>query len=790
MQQQRRKALNLPVIFTRAGSVVALVMIFSVFCLTRAVVIADDNLKLIPRPASVEPGEGAFELTRQTTILTEPGSPGIESVGVFLRDALRAQTGLGLKIREAKSAQAAGSITLGINAKQPGLGAEGYELVISPERVTIRAHQPAGVFYGIQSLLQILSPALAADQGASVTKRIHLPSLRIVDRPEFAWRGLLLDCSRTFLPLDYLKKYVDVCSFYKMNVLQLHLTDDQGWRLEIRKHPRLTDVGSKFDASFVGEASGYYTQKKMKELVQYAAERHVTIVPEIEMPGHCLSLLKAYPELSCRGGADHYVIAPYLFMSDPDPKKIPKTPHGVLCPGNERTFQVLEDILAEVIELFPSDYIHIAGDECPKNFWKACSKCQARIKAEGLKDEEELQSYFIKRVARMVQARGRKAMGWEDTLQGGLAPGMALMSWRGMEAGITAAKLGHPVVMASKSHVYFDYSYNRTPASLVYSYDPIPPELDTPDLRARVLGGEACMWTHLARSETGIDMSVFPRLLALAEVLWTPTERRQWDDFSQRMNPHEAELKAKGVACFVRNEGLGLPNLTCGQDGRLWLVNAANEIYLRQGDKWEQLPGKARQVTSGPDGTIWSVSTQPMTGGYVLMRWSEPKKDWSLVGNDTAAVQISAAPDGSLWATTEAYAVYRFAEGKWANVQGLAREVSVGPDGTAWILTSDPAPGGFELFAAPPGGRFRRVQPPGAGVHIAAARTGQIWVSRENGDLRLLRDGKYHARPGRLTALTSTRSGGAWALATSSDGAKMNVIQWTSHGWKEIGPVP
>ena len=573
-------------------------------------------------------------------------------------------------------------------------------------------------------------------------------------------------------------------------MLQLHLTDDQGWRLEIRKYPRLTEVGAKFDPAFIGEVSGYYTQKQIRDLVHYAAERHVTLVPEIEMPSHCLSLLKSYPELSCRGGADEYVIAPYVFMCDHDPGKKPQTPYGVLCAGNEKTFQVLEDILTEVIELFPSEYIHLAGDECPKNFWQACPKCQARMKAEGLANEEELQSYFMKRVAKMVQARGRKVFGWDETLEGGLAPGMALMSWRSLDAGIAAAKQGHPVVMASKSHLYFDYSYNRTPASLVYAFEPVPPELDTPQLRPLVLGGEACMWTHLARTEVGIDMSIFPRLLALAEVLWTPASERQWDDFAGRLKLHEALLKTKQVTCFARNEGLRLPNITCGQDGRIWLVNAAGEIHLRQGDHWERFPGKARQVTSAPDGTVWSVSTEPVTRGYALMRWSEQQKEWQPLGKNGAAVQIAAAPDGSLWASTEAYAVNHLADGKWTNVQGLAREISVGADGTVWILTMDPGPGGFEFYAAPPGGRFRRVQPVGAGLHIAAGGPSQAWVSLDDGRLELLANGKYQRHPGRLTALASTRDGRAWGLTPPSISAPASVVQWTGRGWKTIGPVP
>jgi len=746
----------------------------------------NNSRQIIPRPALVEPAEGAFAVSQRTPVFTDARSTRLARMSVLLRDAVRKQTGLELKLRKAAPTTSPDhGIRLGISEQLTELGPEGYELRISPEQVLIRAAQPAGVFYGIQTLLQLLP----TDRSGSANT-ILLPSIRIVDRPRFAWRGLMLDCSRTFLSLDYLKKCVDVCSSYKLNVLQLHLTDDQGWRLEIRKHPRLTEVGSNFDTNFVGEVSGYYTQKQIRELVRYAAERAVTIVPEIEMPGHCLALLKSYPELSCRGGTDHYVIAPYLFMSDTDPAKHPKTPYGALCPGNEKTFEVLEDILAEVINLFPSEYIHIAGDECPKGYWKACPKCQARMKREGLKDEEELQSYFVKRVAKMIQQRGRKVMGWDETLEGGLAPGMALMSWRSLEAGITAAKQGHPVVMASKSHLYFDYCYNRTPASLVYSFDPVPPELDTPQLRPLVLGGEACMWTHLARSETSIDMSIFPRLLALAEVLWTPSDRLEWDDFSRRMTRQEEVLRSKHVKCFVVNPGLGLPNITCGQDGRVWLVNSRGEIFLRKDKHWKRFPGQARQVTSTSDGTVWSVSTQRAKRGYALMRWSKPDEQWQPLGEDIAAVQISAAPDGSLWTSTEAYAVWRYGEGKWKNVQGLAREVSVGSDGTAWILTMDPGPGGFELYAAPPGRRFRRVYPLGTGIHIAAQGAGRVWVIRDDGRLVYLANRKFVDRPGSLTTFTPAKAGGAWGITPSTAGVEASVVQWIGRSWKTISPVP
>jgi hypothetical protein len=298
------------------------------------------------------------------------------------------------------------------------------------------------------------------------------------------------------------------------------------------------------------------------------------------------------------------------------------------------------------------------------------------------------------------------------------------------------------------------------------------------------------MWTHLARSETSIDMSIFPRLLALSEVLWTPPERRGWDDFSRRLKLHEVVLASKQVKCFERNPGLGMPNITCGQDGRLWLVNAAGEIYRRRGDKWERFPGQARQVTSARDGTVWSVTRQPTTRGYALMRWSEAAGEWQPLGRDVAAVQISAGSDGSLWASTEAYALWRYREGQWANVLGLAREVSVGSDGTVWILTMDPGPGGFELYAAPPGGRFRRVQPLGTGVHVTAGERRQAWVSRPDGRLGLFAKGEYQEQPGKLAALTASGGGEVWGFTEPSDSRESNVVEWTTQGWKVSGPVP
>jgi len=726
--------------------------------------------------------QGSFLLSDKVAIVVDVNTSDLADVAQLLQDKLKTDVGLQLAIDEASlDSSADNAIHLAIAKQCQDFGQEGYELNIMPESVVIRGAAHTGVVWGVQSLLQII----AFQSSPEKNEPFNLPALRIVDRPRFGWRGLLLDCSRTFLTIDYLKKYADICAFYKMNKLQLHLTDDQGWRLEIRKHPKLTEIGSKFDPRFPGEISGYYSQEEIRDLVQYAARRGVTIVPEIEMPGHCLSLLAVYPELSCAGGKDKYVIAPFLFMSDGDPTKEPKTPGGVVCAGNEKTFEVIEDILDEVIEMFPSEYIHIAGDECSKGYWKSCPKCQARIKAEGLANEDELQSYFIKRVAKMIQDKGRKVFGWDEILEGGLAPNVSVMGWRGMGYVIPAIKQGHDVVMMQKSHLYFDYCYNRAPASLVYAFDPFPPGL-TPAQRSLVIGVECCMWTHLARSEDAIDRSIFPRMLALAEVGWTPVERKQWDNFSARMDRHVPILEAKGVACFKRNEGVTLPNISAGQDGKLWLVNEKNEIYVRQGDAWDRFPGKARQVTSGPDGRFWAVSTQPTRRGYVLMRWSDGK--WQPIGEDVAAVQISAAPDGSLWTVTEAYAIWKYANEKWSNVIGLARAVSAGFDDTVWSLSTDPAPGGYQLHYLHTKSRWRRHDSLMAGDKITAGTPGQLWLITDTGKLRQFVDGNWHNRPGQLSQLTVTKDGTPWALA--DDGKTVQILKWTGQAWQNAGQVP
>lgn len=393
-----------------------------------------------------------------------------------------------------------------------------YKLDIGRFGIEIITGGPAGAFYAFQTIRQMME----TDKGKK-----SVAAVRIKDFPEFQWRGLMLDCSRTFLPVDYLKKQIDLLSFYKMNTLHLHLTDDQGWRLEIKKYPDLTNICAEYDPKYPNQKGGFYSQEEMKDLVEYASQRHITIVPEIEMPGHSTEIFAAYPDLSCTG--EKLEIFP--FFSGPG------VTNDILCAGKEEVFEFLQNVLDEVIEIFPSEYIHLGGDEAPKHNWENCLDCQKRMKDEGLADEHELQSYFISRMTDYIHSKGRKAIGWDEILEGGLAEGAAVMSWRGIEGGIAAAEMGHNVVMSPTSHCYIDYSHATTSVEEIYSFNPIPDDLDD-DQEDFILGGQANMWTHIDRDPVSIDRQIWPRTIALAEALWSDESDKDWIEFSERLDKH------------------------------------------------------------------------------------------------------------------------------------------------------------------------------------------------------------------------------------------------------------
>lgn len=428
-----------------------------------------------------------------------------------------------------------------------------YQMDITTDKIRIRAGSDIGVFYATQTLMQLM-PVEIFGKEQKLGNNIQVPCVWINDYPRFPYRGMHLDVCRHFFPTSFVKKYIDLLAIHKMNYFHWHLTEDQGWRIEIKKYPKLTEVGSKRKGSLIGsyndlphkfdegEYGGFYTQEEIKEIVKYAQDRFITIVPEIEMPGHAMAALAAYPQYSCR--KKPLEVANIWGVFD-----------DVYC-ANDDTFDFLEDILTEVMALFPGPYIHIGGDECPKVRWKSCPGCQARMKSEGLKNEEELQSYFINRIEKFINAHGKKIIGWDEILEGGLAQNATVMSWRGTQGGIDAAKLGHDVIMTPGAYCYFDHyqsmSLNEplaiggfTPLMKVYSYEPIPDEL-TPEQGKHILGAQANLWTEYIPTEAQAEYMVIPRICALAEVDWSPKESRDSSSFKKRLSVHLQRLKEMG----------------------------------------------------------------------------------------------------------------------------------------------------------------------------------------------------------------------------------------------------
>ncbi|MBU0640328.1 MAG: family 20 glycosylhydrolase [Planctomycetes bacterium] len=507
----------------------------------------DGGSTVIPRPAEVTPLAGQFELTATTRIAVNPDGAEVRAVAEYLAETLREcvrSTG-GQFAPWSPDEQPPDTIALALTDEMPD--AESYVLEVAERHVRLTAGQPRGLFYGVQTLRQLLQQDAAAESGWSI------PALHIQDQPRYRWRGMLLDCGRHFMSKEFVKRYIDLLAYHKMNVLHWHLTEDQGWRIEIRKYPKLAEIGAWRKATRESEQprrgdmyGGYYTQADVREIVAYAQSRFVTIVPEIELPGHSGGALAAYPELSCTGGPFE-VCTPWGVHSE------------VYCAGSDQVFTFLEDVLAEVIELFPSEFIHIGGDECPKVRWEECPKCQARLKAEGLENEHELQSYFIRRIEKYLNSQGRRLIGWDEILEGGLAPNATVQSWRGMSGAIAAATAGHDVVSSPTSHCYLDYAQLRAagePTQMgfvdletCYSFEPTPAQL-TPEQARHVLGLEGNMWTEHA-PQNRIDWQVFPRLCALAEVAWSPLGGRDWNDFQRRMATHYQRLDELGVTYFV-----------------------------------------------------------------------------------------------------------------------------------------------------------------------------------------------------------------------------------------------
>jgi hexosaminidase len=547
------------------------------------------SLSIVPRPASVKAMPGAFTLDAQTKVLLN-GASGREAVDYFLR-VVRTSTGFPLAARDSRGSTAPqGSILFRLSRTDTSLGVEGYRLRVAPEGITATAADPRGLFYAVQTLLQIFPPDVYDSVKVSAMASWTLPCADIQDRPRFQYRGMHLDVSRHFFPASFIKRYIDLIAMHKMNVFHWHLTDDNGWRLEIKKYPDLTAI-SAWRVDREGEAwtqrtppregeaptyGGYYTQDEVRDVVAYAARRGVTIVPEIEMPGHSSEVFAAYPELSCQG--IRLPVQPGSYWPNVD----------ILCAGNDSTFTFIQNVLEEVCALFPGPYVHVGGDEADKTRWKACPRCQARIKAEGLKDEGELQSYFIKRIEKFLISKKKRLVGWDEILEGGLAPEATVMSWRGVEGGIAAAQQGHDVIMTPVSHCYFDY-YQADPESepsaiggyttlkKVYSFEPVPSELSPAEARF-VLGAQGNVWTEFIATPANAEYMSVPRMSALSEVVWSPREARDWDDFRGRLEEHFKRLSSLGVSYAKGSYRVDMQTLFDAQEGVLRVALGSEQM--------------------------------------------------------------------------------------------------------------------------------------------------------------------------------------------------------------------
>ena len=506
---------------------------------------------IIPQPVKQTARAGRFTITERTVISTDAASI---SIGHQLARYLEPATGIVFRVQTGGGAPAH-SISLRRDRTLARLGDEGYVLDVGPARVTVRAAGAAGLFYGLQSIRQLLPPEIFREAPVAGVEW-SMPAVTIEDSPRFQWRGGHLDVARHFMPKEFVKKYIDLLALHKMNVFHWHLTEDQGWRLEIKQYPKLTEVGAWRKETVVGRPrgatptfdakrhGGFYTQEDAKEIVAYAKARHVTVVPEIEMPGHAMAAIAAYPELGVTGQPIE-VATSWGVFSD-------------ILNAEPSTIRFMQNVLNEVIAIFPSRYIHIGGDEADKAKWKTSERIQARIKELGLKNEEELQSWFIRQMDTFLVSHKRRLVGWDEILEGGLAENAVVMSWRGTKGGLAAARAGHDVIMAPTSHTYLDYYQSKdeateplaiggfVPLETVYGFEPVPAELE-PQFAKHVLGAQGQVWTEYMPNPKQVEYMAYPRMSALAEVVWTPKDRKDYASFLDRLSAHLDRLRALDV---------------------------------------------------------------------------------------------------------------------------------------------------------------------------------------------------------------------------------------------------
>lgn len=515
------------------------------------------KFNIIPEPVATVEKSGNFTLPKSVNILRPAGSENDITVN-FLKEKLSKATGSTVTVKSSGKSD----IQLVLNAlTDPMIGDEGYILSVRTKHITIRANKPAGLFYGAQSLIQLFPPQIE-----SPTKVINvawkIPAVEIGDYPRVGWRGLMLDVARHFFTVDEVKQYIDAMVRYKYNMLHWHLTDDEGWRIEIKSLPKLTETGAwrvekvgnfgEFSPALPDEPKtygGFYTQDQIRDIVNYAAERFVQVIPEIDVPGHSLAAVVSYPELSCTEGADKYTLRagePFMDWSQGAPPIA--LIDNTLCPANEKVYEFMDKVMTEVAQLFPYPYIHVGGDEAPHNFWQKNPQVQELMKREGLTTIPQVQSYFEKRLEKIIQSKGKKMMGWDEILEGGITPTTALMSWRGTKYGIEASRSGHYVVMSPTTYAYIDYMqgdisteppvYSSLRLNKAYQFDPVPPEADA----RYILGGQANLWTEQVYNIRQVEYMTWPRGFAIAESVWSPKEKKNWENFVNKTENHFQRL--------------------------------------------------------------------------------------------------------------------------------------------------------------------------------------------------------------------------------------------------------
>ena len=659
---------------------IRLITLSLAFFFSSALIWAQFNV--IPQPDQWNIGKSQFLINEQTVIVTNQNA---RAEAEFLAQWLMAASGRVFQIVDMNSMPQENFILLSASKRSREVTEESlrnlpnslreqamqadrsrYRINVTPKGILINAEFDEGVFYGVQTIRQLL-PKEAEQKKLKLP--LQLPTMLIQDGAKFPHRGLLLDCCRHFMSVDFIKKYIDALAYYKMNVLHWHLTEDQGWRIQIDKYPLLTEVGAWRTEKDGTKYGGFYSKQEIREIVDYAKARHITVIPEIELPGHSSAAIAAYPALSCTHQTIEVENEWGVFKD-------------IYCAGDEYTFEFLENVLSEVCELFPSPYIHIGGDEAPKFRWEQCENCQRRIKQEKLKDEAELQTYFIERIATYLQSKGKRIIGWDEILEGGIPADAMIQSWRGMEGGEHAAKAGHDVVMSPTSHCYFDYGLSSTDMEEVYNFNPIPASLSVAESKY-IRGGECNMWTEHAPQET-VDSKVFPRLLALAEVLWTFPEQRNYALFTKRVEEHYERLKGLNISPGFPKVPISMNASPKENALQIELKPAFQEIHItyslapagtRPGDKILNYTNAIvidRPTLLSAQATMSELRyTEPM------MWWFEPH----LALNDSLRISYEPSPwytgggakalvDGRLGSTN-------FRDGAWQAVQGKNMEAFV-----------------------------------------------------------------------------------------------------------------